>query len=232
MKALFAVFLSLFFGMVSAEEIKIVNGEVMLIPSNLVATGVKVAPEAEKYPMAVAEVFRDKTNEVAVKTKYEIHVINLFHYKEHVVQVVGVKYDVASNTIGVTTEPKVLNVSGDHFFWFPILWIMGILAMVASNVLLWRKKNIGAAGLVIAIVLSAVVSISGSIDFLFTRSAVVFVTFLVALLTPVVVINFLVPYNDGSKLRYDLLFASSVVYYASMVVLARMVYYPSPSLFP
>jgi len=210
--------------MTHADEIKIVNGEVMLVPSNLVPTGVMVKPEAWKYPKAVAEVFYDRTKVVAIETRVEGHAVDLFHYDKQIVQAVGVKYDSASNTIDVTTEPKILK-SENSMSTFPILWFMGMLAMVVSNVSLWRKKY-GTAFFATVIGVFAVIFISGAPTLVISR-AVVFVSLLVALLAPAVILKVILQYDDDSKRRYDLVFASSVVYYVAMAVLARAVYHPS-----
>lgn len=224
MKAIIAVLFMLVAGFAHAEEIKIVNGEVMLVPANLVATGVKVTPEAAKYPDAVAEVFADRGKEVAVEKGTKHHVTGLFHYEMQTIQTVGVKYESASNTIVVVPEPKEVGIPKGYFFLFPVLWFAGIFMMVIPNVFAWRGnynlRTLNGTASIMSVSMSSFVAANVGFTLAVSVAAIVLIIF-----------SFLV--NDSYKTVYVDDPASirsfriaSIVYYIAMVVLAIAVYYP------
>lgn len=221
MKAILAVMLVFAVGLVHAGEIKIVNGEVMLVPSDLIATGVKVAPEAEKYPEAVREVFRDRGKEVAVQKKEEGRITGVSRYETQTVQTTGVLYDSVNNKIGVTTELKVLKAPEEFQFWFPVGWLVGILAMALSSSLRGREKECFVASLMPAIaVIFAFITIMIALPypsnvFKFVVASTVFIAVIAAIFA-----------TASSPFRNKMCILATRTYFIAMIVLAVAVYYP------
>lgn len=103
------------------------NGEVMLAPSSLVSTGVKVAPEAEKYSQAVKEAFSHPGKSVAVEYKDVFTVTDMFRYRVDTLSTLGVQYDSQKSTINAVISSEITKTVM-IFSPFFIYWLVSVVA--------------------------------------------------------------------------------------------------------
>lgn len=208
MKNLFVVLAFLVFGGAHAESrLKIEGGELLSSAINWSATGVKVSPEAQKYPEAMEQAFRNPGKVVSVHEEKSVTVVDLFHFRRDTVMTLDVKYDVQKSSIDVSTGKEVVGTE-IKFLFFPFFWLV---AMISALLLFSLKKENGAI-----VFFFAGVSIVGSA---FSVPDPLFAVFVLGALCFAAMVA---PSEKSGKPKKPFV----VLFFGMMLLTAGLVYYP------
>lgn len=209
------LFLFVFGVAYAGNEVKIENGEILVSPSVWTATGVRVTGEAQKYPSAVSEVFRNPGKTIVVEKKMSYAIVDLFHYRKDTTATLGVRYDATEAIVDVQPMENILE-TGVLFFPYLIFWLIAMVAVYVSgrvNICIPLFAVAAFAAAVAAALAAATVAATVAVAAAaFVATAV---AAFVALAAALVV--------EGDKRVYKV---SSTVFYVLMVLLAGLVYSP------
>lgn len=190
------------------SQVKIENGELLVSPSKWSATGVKVTPEAQKYPLSVEEAFNNPGKLVVTHTKFVYTVTGLFHLKEDTISKFGVRYDTQRAVIDVMASSEVVRgrmlISPLPFFW--------MVTIVAFLVSITTKKGNSVAAITIAFITAFLTTtFAGAFSFVATA-----ITALAATSMILLVVLF------GEEMRKRV----NIAFYVLMILSAGTMYYP------
>jgi len=225
-KLIILLFLLLFLvvPVAQADQYKVEGGKVLSAPSVWKDTGVKVTPEAEKYPDAsVRALGSGKPVEVAKKTVVtEGKMVDLFHHKLNTtVSHLSVVYHAEKGTIDTMNE-EIVTSSEAVFNPYLILWLMAVGVMFA----LGRTKNFNATFISAAVTIDTIIlAFGGAVVIANVATAFVVFAATVAFTTTAVVLALLaiLAILELNKKMYKLF---SRIFYLLMAISAGFMYFP------
>ncbi len=227
MKNIWAVVLLLVsllsFGVVHAEQMKVENGVLTVAPDTVwFATGVKVTPEAQKYPDAVEKAYHTGKI-VSVQNKHVYTVVSVFRFRRDTINTLGVQYDVQKAVVDtvvtkevVTTEVRFnpfLLIWGAFLFWFLLSGKLETPSLLSSYAF-WIIDFV----LEFVLLASAVAFALFSLVLCFTETSLGSVVSFIAAASYLT--HFLI--DDDGKARK----ISKIVFYLSMFLLLGIEYTP------
>ena len=214
-KLIVLVFL-LFCGVAQAtdQQYKVEGGKLLFTLSPWSDTKVKVSPEAEKYPDAVAKAYESgKLVEVARKTNVTGgKMVDLFHHKHNTtVSHISVVYqDQAEKSVIDAVSEEVVEPAEAMLNPYLIFWLASVVAMFVGG----RAKNLAVARAICAI--AAICAIG---TFISTSFALIVTASLASAIS--IALAFVVA--DANKKMYKFF---NRVFYLLMILSAGIVYYP------
>jgi hypothetical protein len=208
--------LTLAVGVANAEsEIKIENGELLVSPSRWNAIGVKVTPEAQRYPLSVKEAFNNPGKLVIAQTESSGAVVDLFHFRLDLINKSGVRYDAQRavvDVVAVNEEARTEVI----FSPLAIFWMISIVAFFTFTI-----KGNTASMLTAFFAASAIAAFSGVAALFgvgFPIAVLVSATFAIVAALSVLLIS-----SCKEKLKQK---RFSTAFYVMMILSAGITYYP------
>lgn len=195
------------------SQVKIENGELLASPSQWSATGVKVTPEAQKYPAEVRKTFNNPGELVVTQNKIVGAVVDLFHVRIDAINKSSVRYDAQRAVIDVVAGNEVERTEV-FFSPFPFFWLVSVVAFLIFTS---KGKNVVVAVFAGAIAFVAPICITALAAALsFVGVAITALAAILAILVATAPCNF----KENTRKR------ASTAFYLFMVLLAGAMYYP------
>lgn len=213
-------FFLLFFGVAHAEgQLKIEKGELMIVFLEWLPTGVRVTPEAQKYPEAVEQVFRDPGKVVVVEKKTSHVMVDWFHYREDTTAKLSVRYDAHAPeaVIFVSERDDEILETKIRFSPYLLFWLVSVGAFFVSGRTREGTKAIFAITVFAATICAAFAAFTAAV---FASAASTILAFAVAVFAAIAAATTV---DDRVAKLYKIY---SSVFYGLMILSAGLMYYP------